>query len=92
VLCTASGAAAATRATDTLRPAIDEVLRILDDPALKGTAHTQARRAARRGVIERVVDFSEAARRALALQTASYAELLRRIKGRVAELTAASST
>jgi phospholipid transport system substrate-binding protein len=42
-------------------------LRILDDPALKGEARTGERRAALRGVMESVIDFPEAARRALAV-------------------------
>jgi phospholipid transport system substrate-binding protein len=54
-------------ATDELRPAIDKVLRILDDPALKGEANTRERRAALRVVMEGAIDFPEAARRALAL-------------------------
>jgi phospholipid transport system substrate-binding protein len=53
-------------ATDELRPAIDKVLQILGDPALKGEAKTTERRAALRHVMEGAIDFSEAARRALA--------------------------
>jgi phospholipid transport system substrate-binding protein len=67
VLCALPGRAAAGGATDTLRPAIDQVLRILDDPALKGPARTPERRAALRGTVEGMIDFPEAARRALAL-------------------------
>jgi phospholipid transport system substrate-binding protein len=59
--------AAAGGATDELRPAIDKVLRILDDPALKGEAKTRERRTALRGVMEGAIDFPEAARRALAV-------------------------
>ena len=58
---------AAGPATDALRPAIDHVLRILNDEALKGPAHTQDRRQALRRVMEDVIDFPDAARRALAL-------------------------
>ena len=58
--------AGAGGATDELRPAIDKVLRILDDPALKGEAKTRERRAALRSVMESAIDFPEAARRALA--------------------------
>jgi phospholipid transport system substrate-binding protein len=61
------GGAGAGSATDELRPAIDKVLRILDDPALKGEARTRERRAALRGVMESAIDFPEAARRALAV-------------------------
>jgi phospholipid transport system substrate-binding protein len=58
---------AAGPATDALGPAIDHVLRILNDEALKGPAHTQDRRQALRRVMEDVIDFPDAARRALAL-------------------------
>jgi phospholipid transport system substrate-binding protein len=61
------GPAEAGSATEALRPAIDQVLRVLEDPALKGPARTVPRRAALRGVIEEIIDFPEAARRALAL-------------------------
>ena len=61
-----AGAGAGGGATDELRPAIDKVLRILDDPALKGEAKTHERRAALRGVMESAIDFPEASRRALA--------------------------
>ncbi len=63
----APGPAVAGGATDALRPAIDHVRRILDDPALKGPARTPERRAALRGVLEGVIDFPEASRRALAV-------------------------
>jgi phospholipid transport system substrate-binding protein len=61
------GHAVAGGATDALRPAIDHVRRILDDPALKGPARTPQRRAALRAAIEGVIDFPDAARRALAM-------------------------
>jgi phospholipid transport system substrate-binding protein len=53
--------------TDTLRPAVDAVLSILADPGLKGAERTAERRTAMSGVMERVIDFPEAAQRALAL-------------------------
>jgi phospholipid transport system substrate-binding protein len=59
--------AVAGPATDALRPAVDEVLRIVSDDALKGPSHTQDRRRALRLVLDSVIDFPEAARRALAL-------------------------
>ena len=59
--------AVAGGATDTLRPAIDTVISILADPALKGADRTAQRRAALYAVVERIVDFPEAAQRALAL-------------------------
>jgi phospholipid transport system substrate-binding protein len=61
-----AGVDAGGGATDELRPAIDKVLRILDDPALKSEAKTIERRAALCGVMETAIDFPEAARRALA--------------------------
>jgi phospholipid transport system substrate-binding protein len=61
------GAACAGGATDTLRPAVDEVVRIIADPALKGAERTAQRREALYRVVERIVDFPDAAQRALAL-------------------------
>lgn len=61
-----AGAGTGGAASDELRPAIDKVLRVLDDPALRGEAKTSERRAALRGVMENAIDFPEAARRALA--------------------------
>ena len=61
------GAATAGPATEALRPAVDRVLRILSDESLKGPAQAPARRRALREVMEGVIDFPEAARRALAL-------------------------
>jgi phospholipid transport system substrate-binding protein len=63
----APGPVAAGPATDALRPAIDRVRRILDDPALKGPARTPERRAALRTSLDGVIDFPEASRRALAV-------------------------
>lgn len=58
---------AAGPATDTLRPAIDRVLQILADDTLKGPAQTPTRRRALKSVMDDVIDFPDAARRALAL-------------------------
>ncbi|HXD95037.1 MAG TPA: ABC transporter substrate-binding protein [Candidatus Acidoferrum sp.] len=66
--------ATAGPATETLRPAIDQVLRVLDDPALKGVEHARERRAALRAVMETVVDFPDAARRALSVHWAARTE------------------
>lgn len=57
--------AGAGAATDHLRPAVEQVFRILDDPRLKGPAMRQERRAAIRRVMDGVIDFPDAARRAL---------------------------
>jgi phospholipid transport system substrate-binding protein len=61
----APGRATAGAPTDQLRPAIDHVLRILDDRALKGPQHAAKRRAALREVIDGILDYPDAARRAL---------------------------
>ena len=51
--------------TDQLRRSIDRVTAILADPALEGPAMTTPRRAALRRVMDEVIDFPEAAKRAL---------------------------
>jgi phospholipid transport system substrate-binding protein len=51
--------------TEQLRPAIDAVLRVLDDPALRGPTRTAVRRQAIRNVTDRVFAWDEMARRAL---------------------------
>ena len=63
----APGRPAAGPATDTLRPAIDHILRIVNDETLKGPTRTLERRTALRVEMERVIDFPDAARRTLAL-------------------------
>jgi phospholipid transport system substrate-binding protein len=62
IMATAGGA------TEALRPAVDRVLHILADPALKGGEHTPERRRALRAVMEGVLDFPDAARRALGVR------------------------
>ena len=78
VACMLLGATAqpatAGPATETLRPAIDQVLGILDDLALKGVEHTRERRAALRAVMETVLDFPDAAQRALSVHWAARTE------------------
>lgn len=74
LLVTAPRPATAGPAIDTLRPAIDQVLRILGDPALRGVEHARERQAALRAVMETVVDFSEAGRRALSVHWAARSE------------------
>jgi phospholipid transport system substrate-binding protein len=63
----APGPASAGPASETLRPAMDEVLRILQDETLKGRAQAPRRRAALRAVMHAFIDFPEAARRALGI-------------------------
>jgi len=61
------GRATAGLPTETLRPAMDQVLRILNDATLKGAARAPERRAALRAVMDTVIDFPDAARRALSV-------------------------
>jgi phospholipid transport system substrate-binding protein len=51
--------------TDQLRPAVEQVIRTLDDPGLKPAARSEDRRRALRAVTDPVFDWSEMARRAL---------------------------
>jgi len=59
------GAVAAGPATDQLKPEIDKVIAILENPALKGDGKTVERRQALRGVTNGVFDWTDMARRAL---------------------------
>ena len=67
LIAAAAPSATAGPGIDTLRPAIDQVLRILDDPALKGPGRARERQAALRTVMESIVDFPDAGRRALSV-------------------------
>ena len=58
--------AAAGPPTDQLKSAIDRVVRILEDPSLKGDDRVGDRRTAVRKIADEIFDFSEIARRALA--------------------------
>lgn len=51
--------------TDQLRTSVDQVIKVLEDPALKAEARTQERRAAIRRVANETFDFKETAKRAL---------------------------
>jgi phospholipid transport system substrate-binding protein len=51
--------------TETLKPAIERVVKTLEDPALKGDAKTEQRRQALREITDSVFDWTEMARRAL---------------------------
>ena len=51
--------------TEQLRRAIDRVLRVLEDPALKGEARAAERRHALRQIADEIFDFDEMARRAM---------------------------
>jgi phospholipid transport system substrate-binding protein len=54
-------------ATQALQPVIDGVLSVLADPALSGPTKTAERRAALRSITEPLIDFADAARRALSV-------------------------
>ena len=61
------GDALAGPPTDQLRGAVDQVLSVLSDPALKKEAKTLERRRAIRAVANQIFDFTEISRRSLAL-------------------------
>jgi phospholipid transport system substrate-binding protein len=52
--------------TDQLKNAVDRVVKVLEDPTLKGSGRVAERRAAVRKIAEEIFDFNEIARRALA--------------------------
>jgi phospholipid transport system substrate-binding protein len=52
--------------TDQLRTSIDQVIKMLEDPSLKGEAKAADRRKAVRAIASDIFDFSEMARRSLA--------------------------
>jgi len=58
--------AAAGVPTDQLRGAVDQVIKTLDDPTLKGEARHSDRRAAIRKIANEIFDFSEIAKRSMA--------------------------
>lgn len=51
--------------TEVLRPAVEEVTRILDDPSLTGVTNARERQARVRAVMSELFDFPEIARRVL---------------------------
>ena len=59
------GPATAGEPTDQLKPEIDRVVKVLEDPALKGEGKTAARRQALRAITDAVFDWQEMSRRAL---------------------------
>jgi len=61
-------------ATDAIRPAVEEVVRILADASLRGPAHTRERRVALRAVMDMVLDYPDAAQRALGIHWQSRSE------------------
>src|SRR5262245_10356622 len=65
LLLAAAAPAHAGEATDAIKPTVDEVIKVLEDPALKGPAHTQPRRARIRDIVHKRFGFDEMARRSL---------------------------
>jgi phospholipid transport system substrate-binding protein len=61
----APAAADAGAPTDQLRSSVDQMVKVLDDPALKADSRAQDRRAAIRKEAQVVFDFGETAKRAL---------------------------
>jgi phospholipid transport system substrate-binding protein len=73
-LCVAGGPATAGVPTDQLKASVDEIIRILEDPSLKGETATEKRRATLRQAASQVFDFQEASRRALGRHWQSMSE------------------
>lgn len=67
-------AAWASSPMDQLRPAVEEVIRILDDPSLKPESRAKERQARVRAAVVDRFDFSEMARRTLGLHWRSLSE------------------
>lgn len=63
--------ARAQQATSEVRATVDQVLRILQDPAFKGPAHAKERRARIKEVVLQRFGFAEMARRALGTEWAA---------------------
>ena len=61
-----AGEAAAGPPTDQLKGAVDRVIKVLEDPSLKGDDRVAERRTAVRKIADEIFDFNEIARRALA--------------------------
>lgn len=66
-----AGPASAGAPTEQLRTAVDRVLQIVEDPALKQAGRTEERRVAIRTVASEIFDFGEITRRALGPHWAS---------------------
>ena len=64
--------------TEQLKGAIDRVLQVLEDPALKGEARAAERHRVLRQIADEIFDFDETARRAMAQHWRSLTEAQRR--------------
>lgn len=73
-LLLAATPALAGEPTDQLKSSIDQVIKVLDDPALRTEGATQKRRAAIREVAGNTFDFGEAAKRSLGKHWQSLSE------------------
>lgn len=76
--CPPPGRAAGAGPTEQLRGAIDRVLQVLEDPALKGEARAAERRPALRRIADEIFEFEETARRAMAQHWRTLTEAQRR--------------
>jgi phospholipid transport system substrate-binding protein len=61
----AAGSAPAGQATDQLRPAVDKMIKTLEDPQLRGAARAPDRRRQIRAITDGVFDWTEMSRRVL---------------------------
>ena len=60
-----AGGAVAGPPTDQLKGAVDHVLKVLEDPSLKGESRTAERRAAVQKIAQEIFDFQETGKRSL---------------------------
>jgi phospholipid transport system substrate-binding protein len=65
-------------ATDQVRSRVDDVLKVLDDPAVKGAEHARERRVAVRRIMEAAIDVPAMAERALGRHWAERTDAERR--------------
>jgi phospholipid transport system substrate-binding protein len=72
------GRAAGAGPTEQLRGAIDRVLQVVEDPALKGEVRAAERHRALRQIADEIFDFDETARRAMAQHWRSLTEAQRK--------------
>lgn len=75
---TPTAGAAGASPTAQIKGAIDRVLQVLEDPALKGEARAAERHHAARLIVDEIFDFEETARRALAQHWRSLTEAQRK--------------
>ena len=74
LVVSAPASAGAGAPTDQLKASVEQILKVLEDPALKAEARAKDRRAAIRKEAESVFDFTETAKRALGRHWQSLSE------------------